>query len=136
MAATLSGGGIFFVECMGCHVRTGKKESYDDALAAWNRRHGGATGKIQKIIELAEEDRGSYALDRLERIAELARAALTADDEVSRLKVEVARLQSLVETKDRLIDMVTRDHKNLTGVMLQQGLPLDDQTGPVQEDFL
>jgi hypothetical protein len=92
--------------------------------------------ELQKIIELAEEDRGSYALDRLDRIAELARAALTADDEVARLKVEVARLQSLIETKDRLIDMVTRDHKNLTGIMLQQGLPLDDQTGPVQEDFL
>jgi hypothetical protein len=91
--------------------------------------------ELQKIIELAEEDRGSYAIDRLAEIAELARAALTADDEVARLKVEVARLQSLVETKDRLIDMVTRDHKNLTGIMLQQGLPLDDQKGPVQEDF-
>jgi hypothetical protein len=91
--------------------------------------------ELQKIIELAEEDRGSYAIDRLAEIAELARAALTADDEVARLKVEVARLQSLVETKDRLIDMVTRDHKNLTGIMLQQGLPLE-RTGPVQEDFL
>jgi hypothetical protein len=91
--------------------------------------------ELQKIIELAEEDRGSYALDRLDRIAELARAALTADDEVARLKVEVARLQSLVETKDRLIDMIACDNKNLTGIMLQQGLPLDDQTGPVQEDF-
>jgi hypothetical protein len=89
---------------------------------------------IREIIELAEEDRGSYALDRLDRIAELARAALTADDEVARLKVEVARLQSLVETKDRLIDMLTRDNKNLTGIMVQQGLPLE-RTGPVQEDF-
>jgi hypothetical protein len=91
---------------------------------------------IREIIELSEQDRGSFALDRLDRIAELARSALTANDEVARLKVEVARLQSLVETKDRLIDMVTRDHKNLTGIMLQQGLPLDDQTGPVQEGFL
>jgi hypothetical protein len=89
---------------------------------------------IQEIIELSEQDRGSFALDRLERIAELARSALTADDEVARLKVEVARLQSLIETKDRLIGMVTRDHKNLTGIMLQQRLPLE-RTGPVQEDF-
>jgi hypothetical protein len=89
---------------------------------------------IREIIELSEQDRGSFVLDRLERIAELARAALTADDEVVRLKVEVARLQSLIETKDRLIEMLTRDNKNLTGIMVQQGLPLE-RTGPVQEDF-
>lgn len=74
MAATLEAGGIFFVECMGCHVRTGEKESYDDALMAWNRRHGGT--EIQKIIDLAEADRGSYAIDRLAEIAELAREAI------------------------------------------------------------
>jgi hypothetical protein len=91
---------------------------------------------IREIIELSEQDRGSFALDRLDRIAELARAALTADDEVARLRVEVARLQSMIETKDRLIEMLTRDNKNLTGIMIQQGLPLDGQTGPVQEDFL
>jgi hypothetical protein len=35
---------------------------------------------LREILELAEEDRGSYAIDRLAEIAELARAALAADE--------------------------------------------------------
>lgn len=35
---------------------------------------------LREILELAEEDRGSYAIERLARIAELARSALAADE--------------------------------------------------------
>jgi hypothetical protein len=73
--------------------------------------------ELQKIIELAEEDRGSYALDRLAEIAELARAALEAE---TKLKIEIARLQSLVETKDRLFDMACKDIKKLNEQLLDK----------------
>jgi hypothetical protein len=35
---------------------------------------------LREILELAEQDRGSYAIDRLAEIAELARDALAADE--------------------------------------------------------
>jgi hypothetical protein len=73
--------------------------------------------ELQKIIELAEEDRGSYALDRLAEIADLARAALEAE---TKLKIEIARLQSLVETKDRLFDMACKDIKKLNEQLLDK----------------
>jgi hypothetical protein len=73
--------------------------------------------ELQKIIELAEEDRGSYAIDRLAEIAYLARAALEAE---TKLKIEIARLQSLVETKDRLFDMACKDIKKLNEQLLDK----------------
>jgi hypothetical protein len=73
--------------------------------------------ELQKIIELAEEDRGSYAIDRLAEIADLARAALEAE---TKLKIEIARLQSLVETKDRLFDMACKDIKKLNEQLLDK----------------